>query len=174
MLRVYVLNYWFGSRMLKELLIKKKSSIIDSWIQLIFESYPAGTSEFLKSQNDRFSNPVGHIITESAVKLFDVIIDGSNIGKIKLILIDVIKLRAVQDFLPSKAADIIFSLKRVLYKKLEKEINEEKLFSEFIKLDSQLDSIALAAFDLYMESREKVFQIRVNEIKSGLTQKTTG
>jgi hypothetical protein len=166
MLRVYVLNYWFGSSMLKELLIKKKSSIIDSWIQLIFESYPAGTSEFLKSQKDRFSNPVGHIITESAVKLFDEIIEGSSSEKIKLILIDFIKLRAVQDFLPSKAADIIFSLKKVMYQELEKEINEEKLFSEFIKLGSQLDSISLAAFDLYMESREKVFQIRVNEIKS--------
>lgn len=159
--------------MLKELLIKKKSSIIDKWIQLIFESYPAGTFEFLKSQKDRFSNPVGHIITDTTVKLFDEIIDGSNIEKIKPILNDFIKLRAVQDFLPSEAANIIFSLKKVLYKELEKEINEEKIFNEFTKIESQLDEIALASFNLYMEAREKVFQIRINEVKSRSTQKTT-
>ena len=159
--------------MLKELLIKKKSSIIDKWIQLIFESYPAGTFEFLKSQKDRFSNPVGHIITDTTVKLFDEIIDGSNIEKIKPILNDFIKLRAVQDLLPSEAANIIFSLKKVLYKELEKEINEEKIFNEFTKIESQLDEIALASFNLYMEAREKVFQIRINEVKSRSTQKTT-
>jgi hypothetical protein len=157
--------------MLRELLIKKKSSIVDKWIQLIFESYPAGTSEFLKSQKDRFSNPVGHIITETIVKLFEEIIDGSNIEKIKPVLNDFIKLRAVQDFLPSQAADIIFSLKKVLYKELEKDINEEKLFNELIKLEFQLDEIALASFNLYMEAREKVFQIRVNEVKSRSAQK---
>jgi hypothetical protein len=158
--------------MLRELLIKKKSSIIDKWIQTIFESYPTGTSEFLKSQKDRFSNPVGHIITDTAVKLFDEIInDSSSTEKIKSILNDFIKVRAVQDFLPSEAADIIFSLKKVLYKELEKEIGEEKLFNEFIKLESQLDEIILVSFDLYMEAREKVFQIRVNEVKSRSAQK---
>ncbi|MEJ2506824.1 MAG: hypothetical protein P8Y81_11250 [Ignavibacteriaceae bacterium] len=45
--------------------------------------------------------------------------------------------------------------------------------AEFSKLESTIDRIALIAFDLYMEAKEKVFKIRVNEIKAGSFRTTT-
>ncbi len=154
--------------MLKELLVNKKSSIVDNWIQLIVETYPSKTSSFLKSQKDRFSNPVGYTISSSVEKIFEEIISQRDIERIKIFLNDIIKIRAVQDFSPSQATGFIFSLKKVLRKELEQEIIEGKILTEIIDIESYIDNVALVAFDLYMDAREKLFKIRVSEIKSQL------
>jgi hypothetical protein len=154
--------------MLTDLLVNRKSSIINSWIQLIVETYPSKTSSFLKSQKDRFSNPVGYAISNSAEKIFEEIISRRDIENIKTFLHDIIKIRAVQDFSPSEATGFILSLKKVLRKELEKEIIGGKIQTEIIDIESFIDNIALVAFDLYMDAREKLFKIRISEIKSQL------
>jgi hypothetical protein len=152
--------------MLKDLLVKKKSSIINDWIQLIIESYPSRTSGFLKSQKDRFSNPVGYTISNSAEKIFEDIIGQNDIEKLKTSLTDLIKIRAVQNFSPSQATGFIFSLKNVIRKELEQEVIEEEVLSELIDFESYIDDVGLTAFDVYMDAREKLFKIRINELKS--------
>lgn len=152
--------------MLKDLLITRKSSIVDNWIQLIVETYPPQTSNFLKSQKDRFSNPVGYTISANTEKIFEEIINGRDIERIKTYLTDIIKIRAVQDFSPSQAIGFIFSLKKVIYKELEEEVINKKILKELENIESYINEIALIAFDIYMEAREKLFKVRVNEIKS--------
>ena len=154
--------------MLKDLLIKKKSSIINNWVQLIIETYPSKTSGFLKSQKDRFSNPVGYTISNSAEKIFEEIINQNDIEKLKASLTDLIKIRAVQNFSPSEATGFIFSLKNVIRKELEQEVIEGKVLSELNELESFIDDTALTAFDVYMDAKEKLFKIRINEIKAQL------
>ena len=154
--------------MLKDLLIKKKSSIIDSWTQLIIETYPSRTSNFLKSQKDRFSNPVGYTISNSAEKIFEEIINSRDIERTKSLLNDIIKIRAVQDFSPSEAVGFIFSLKKVLRKELGLEVIQGKILTELFEVESYIDDIALIAFSLFIDAREKIFNIRLSEIKSQL------
>ncbi len=152
--------------MLKELLKNKRSLIVQEWIQSIIETYPVVTSKFLGQQNNRFANPVGFTIAQCIEKLFDQIVDDQNIEEIKTTLHDLIKIRAVQNFTPSEAVGFVFSLKMILRNMLEKEIIDKNSFKEFIIIESKIDCTAIGAFDLYMEAREKVFQIKVNEIKS--------
>ena len=152
--------------MLKDLLTSKKSSIVDNWVQLIVETYPSRTSGFLKSQKDRFSNPVGYTISDSAEKIFEDIINQNDIEKVKTSLTDLIKIRAVQNFSPSEATGFIFSLKDVIRKELEQEVIEGNVLSELISVESYIDNVGLAAFDVYMDAREKLFKIRINELKS--------
>ena len=154
--------------MLKDLLTSKKSSIVDSWVQSIVETYPSKTSSFLKSQKDRFSNPVGYTISNSAGKIFEEIINQNDIEKVKTLLFDLIKIRAVQNFSPSEATGFIFSLKDVIRKELEQEVIEGNVISELIDIESYIDNVGLAAFDVYMDAREKLFNIRISEIKSQL------
>ena len=155
--------------MLRDLLVNKRSSIINNWIQLIVETYPSKTSSFLKSQKDRFSNPVGYSISSNAEKIFDEIIKGRDIEIVKNSLNDLIKIRAVQNFSPSQAVGFIFSLKKVIRKEFEQEVIEGNAKSELIDIEEYIDDIALIAFDLYMDAREKLFNIRISEIKSQLT-----
>ena len=86
---------------------------------------------------------------------------------------DIIKIRAIQNFSPSSAIGFVFSLKKVIRDELGAELLEKKNVAEFSKLESTIDRIALIAFDLYMEAKEKVFKIRVNEIKAGSFRTTT-
>ena len=154
--------------MIRESLINERSSILNNWIQSIVDSYPLETSKFLRSQKDRFSNPVGFAISNTAENIFDEIIkNDTDFEKIKLLLGDIIKIRAVQNFSPSSAVGFIFSLKKVVRDELEAELSEKKNIDEFSNLELAIDRVALIAFDLYMEAREKVFKIRVNEIKAG-------
>ena len=160
--------------MIRESLINERSSILNNWIQSIVDSYPLETSKFLRSQKDRFSNPVGFAISNTAENIFDEIIkNDTDFEKIKLLLGDIIKIRAVQNFSPSSAVGFIFSLKKVVRDELEAELSEKKNIDEFSNLELAIDRVALIAFDLYMEAREKVFKIHVNEIKAGSFRATT-
>jgi hypothetical protein len=157
--------------MLYELLIKYKSSIVSKWIKLILDSYSSESSNFFNLEKNHFSNPVGSTISTNAVSIFDEIIGNRNFQNITLLLTDIIKIRAIQDFSPSEAVGFIFPLKNIIREELNEEIKQEKIFDGFAELEFVIDKTALIAFDLYMESREKVFQIRMNEAKYKL-QKT--
>jgi len=151
--------------MLYESLLKYKSSIVSKWIKLILDSYSTESSNFFNLEKNQFSNPVGNIISNNAASIFDEIVGSRDFDKITLLLTDIIKMRAIQDFSPSEAVGFIFPLKKMIREELSMEINQQKLFDEFAKLESEIDRVALIAFDLYMESREKVFQIRMNEAR---------
>ena len=151
--------------MLYELLIKYKSSIVSKWIKLIIDSYSIESSKFFNMEKNQFSNPVGTTISTNAASIFDEIVGSKDFEKITLLLTDIIKMRAIQDFSPSEAVGIVFLLKKVIREELNEEINQEKIFDEFAELEFVIDKTALIAFDLYMESREKVFQIRLNDEK---------
>jgi hypothetical protein len=151
--------------MLYESLLKYKSSIVSKWIKLILDSYSTESSNFFNLEKNQFSNPVGSTISTNAASIFDEIVSSRNFKKITLLLTDIIKMRAIQDFSPSEAVGFIFLLKKVIREELSEEINQEKILGEFEELESEIDRVALIAFDLYMESREKVFQIRMNEAR---------
>ena len=151
--------------MLYELLLKYKSSIVSKWIELILDSYSIESSKFFNIEKNQFSNPVGNIISANAENIFDEIVSNKDYQKISLFLTDIIKIRAIQDFAPSEAVGFIFYLKKIIREELNNEIDQEKILDEFMELETEIDKIALTAFDLYMDSREKVFQIRIKEAK---------
>jgi hypothetical protein len=152
--------------MLNDIVTKKKSVIIKNWIQLIFETYSSETSKFLNLEKNQFSNPVGFTTSEAVDHLFDAIINDVNPGSVKPSLIDLIKIRAVQEFTPSQAVGFVFLLKKVIRDELIDELDETKIYNELLELYSKVDKAALIAFDLYQECREKVYQIHLNEIKT--------
>jgi len=116
-------------------------------------------------EKNQFSNPVGSTISTNVEKIFNEIVGDKDFEKTTLLLTDIIKMRAIQDFSPSEAVGFIFLLKKVIREELNEEINQEKILGEFAELEFEIDRVALIAFDLYMESREKVFQIRMKETK---------
>ena len=152
--------------MVKELLKQKKKVIINGWMQSIFDTYPAETSDFLRLQKNQFSNPVGHIICEAAESIFESVLTGNQVLEIKIVLNDIIKIRAVQDFQPSRAAGFIFTLKDIIRKEILTEIKTPGDFIEFCKILEEIDRVALTAFDLYTAAREKVYQLRLSEVKN--------
>jgi len=152
--------------MINELLNKKKQVIINNWVETILNSYPAEAGNFLKLKKNQFSNPIGYTITTNAEKIFDELINKRDFENIKSLLNEVVKIRAVQSFSPSQAVSFLFDLKKAIRDELKVELVEKNISDELIIIESLIDQIMLLGLDLYMESREKVFKIRVNEIKS--------
>ncbi|MFC2084031.1 RsbRD N-terminal domain-containing protein [Bacteroidota bacterium] len=152
--------------MLKDILLNKKETIIGKWQQLIFDTYTSEATIFLKKEKNQFNNPVGVTITNNTEKLFIEIVNSESLEKIKLLLTDIIKIRAVQDFGPSQSVSFIFFLKKIIQEELSDEITTEEAFDELLNFLFKIDQVGLLAFDLYQESKETIFKIRLNEIKS--------
>jgi len=151
---------------LKELLLEKKPIILKRWFHLILKTYPADASQFLKKQKNQFSNPVGHTISHGIEDLFEELLQGMNPVKISPVLDTIIRIRAVQDFFPSQAIAFIFLLKKVVRESLKREIKENQLSEELVMFDSMIDNLALLSFDIYMKCREKIYELKINEMKN--------
>lgn len=150
---------------LRDLLAEKKTSVIKKWFDLIIDNFPSDSSNFLKNQKDRFLNPLGYTISENIQGLFDELIHDTESEKIFLYLNDIMKINAVQDFSPSKAVSIIYLLKQVIKDELDD--MEKNKFSEDLKfLETKIDNLTFLSFDIYMKFKERIFDLRVNEIRN--------
>ncbi len=149
---------------LRELLAQKKGPVVEKWIKAIQKSYPPETAQFLKSQKNRFANPIGSSIQESVWPLYDQLTGEPDPEITKKHLDILIRVRAVQDFTPAAAVHIIFELKKIIRKELLKEVKKNRLLDSYLEFESKMDRFALLAFDVFMECREKVWQIKRNDL----------
>ena len=151
---------------LEGLLTHKRSTILKKWFNVVIETYPPETALFLKSQKDRFSNPVGSTILQGIEDIFSEIFQDINPEKVSTYLDNIIRIRAVQDFTPSQAISFIFLLKNVIREELDKEIREHGLSKELLALESRIDELALLAFDIFVQCREKIYELKAMELNN--------
>ncbi len=151
---------------LDRLLAEKKTEIIKRWFDVILETYPADTAAYLEKRANRFANPVGSTIHEGIENIFDEILKGSDFEKVSPFLDSIVRIRAVQDFSPSGAVSFIFSLKKVIREELKENMAGDIASHEMPALDDRIDRLALFAFDIYMQCREKLYEIRANELRN--------
>jgi len=150
---------------LEKILEEKKSTILERWFELILETYPADTRQFLKRNKNRFSNPVAHEVSRGIEGILDQIIRGGNSDEISPFLDKVIRIRAVQDFAPSQALGFIFELKTLVREELAGIIDDSHNSADLSRLERRIDKLGLLSLDLYMKCREKLYELRVNEVK---------
>jgi len=70
-----------------------------------------------------------------------------------LVLEELLRIRAVQEFSASEAVSFIFLLKPLLRGRSGHDD----------RIDERIDELALMAFDAYMRSRERLLALQVNE-----------
>ena len=153
-----------------ELLLKNQDAIVGRWLDHALASYATDASAVFKRQKDPFANPVGHGLRMGMRRIFEALLHGMNLGKLDLEKIrqdlhDVVKVRAVQQFSASEAVGFVFHLKEAVRTELAEALKDPRFCRELAELESQIDQIALAAFDLYVQCREQVYELRVNEVK---------
>jgi len=151
---------------LEKILEQKQSVIEKKWFELTAKTYAPDTAEFIKSNTDPFANPVGGAMLSGLKVLLDQLIHGMDTKTITSHLDPIIRIRAVQNFTPSQATAFILSLKMILREILAKELRDSRIASEFVLVESKIDQLCLLAFDIYMQCREKIFQISANETRN--------
>jgi len=151
---------------LKDLLSQNQSAVLKRWFDLILETYPADTATLMRKEKDRFANPVGSTILREIEVLFKKLCEGSRDEKYQASLDSILKIRSVQDFSPSNAVRFVFLLKRAIEETLKNEIYKEPFIDEWMKLQFRIDELALQAFDIYMDCREKICGIRIDQARA--------
>ena len=151
---------------LDKILERKQSVIEKKWFEIAAKTYAPDTAEFIKSNTDPFANPVGGAMLNGLRVLLDQLIHGMDSETITSHLDPIIRIRAVQNFTPSQATAFILSLKKILRENLAKELHDSRIAAEFVIFESKIDQLCLMAFDIYMQCREKVFQISANETRN--------
>jgi hypothetical protein len=118
----------------------------------------------VRSEKDRFHNPVGHTLDLSLPRLLDALVEERPPGETGVLLDGLVRLRAVQDLPASAAVAFVLFLKTAIAGELGGAL-EEAPPEERRRLDTAIDGMALAAFDVYVHCREQVWQIRADELK---------
>ena len=158
-----------------ELCSNRREALVDRWVNRFFASYPLDSKGFMRTSRDRFANPVGETTRRSASVLFDAVIGmDTEPDIVKQALHDLIWVRAVQDMPPSKAVGALYLLKDLLRGEILPEYlkpeNGPQVLNEYLAMESRLDTLGLMALDMYSEARERVFRIRVEEVKRSQSQ----
>jgi hypothetical protein len=150
----------------KDLLLQNRSGIVQKWFDRIVKTYPANSQKFIKQQKNRFANPVGSTILQGIEGLYEELLREMDTEKVTKYLDSVIRIQAVQDFSPSQALSFIPSLKGIVREELRGKIPEMRLVEELSGFETRIDQLTLLAFDNYMKCREKIYEIRVEELRN--------
>lgn len=151
---------------LGDLLSEKRESILDKWFDLILNTYHPDTAKFLKNQKNQFTNPVGSTIYTSMERLLDELVsDKLDRDRIISLLDDIIRIRAIQGFTPSQSLSFIPALKDIVREEISDNSNAG-LSEEMLAFERRLDTIIMSSFDVYMECRERLYEIKSNEIRN--------
>lgn len=154
-----------GAPPLMEALAAKKSAIVQEWLARTLQTYPEHTSRFLAHEKDPFRNPVGHSLKAALPLLFDELLGEMNASRITPVLDGVVRIRAVQDFTAGQAVAFIFLLKRVIREELIREIQGGADGEALAAVEGRIDEMALLAFDLFIQCRERLYEIKAHEVR---------
>jgi hypothetical protein len=155
--------------MLSQLLEKRKDTIARRWLEGALSAYPDQSAAAFMRQKDPFANPVGHSLRVGTREVLDGLLQGTNAEPLAECLHEIIKIRAVQQFSPSEAVSFVFGLKDAIRAEATAEVGDPKFCSELAQFERQIDRVALAAFDLFVQCREQVYELRVNEVKRNVS-----
>ena len=144
-------------------LVSQKEAIVGKWLTRVIDTYPPETARFLRSQKDPFANPVGQATRQSLNTLVELLNAESDEAAARAALDPVIRVRAIQAFSPAQAVGFVFELKSILRECLSPASQNSE---EWVSLDGRIDQLALVAFDIYMLCREKIYELKANEMKN--------
>lgn len=142
-----------------------EDKIVDQWVDYTLSSYKSST--FFKKAPDKFSNPVGGNTRESLGKLFKLLIKNANPEEFIVPLDQIMRIRSIQEFSASEAVGPIYAVKHITREILAKDPERKQFIADLYDFEFNVDLAVLAAFDLYSQCRERLYKVRIKEIKSG-------
>jgi hypothetical protein len=142
-----------------------KEKIINKWVEYALSTYIS--SGFFIKERDQFANPVGGNIREALDRLFPLLVSGSDSKEFRAPLEQIMSIRSVQEFSPSQAVAPLNAVKHITREVFAADKERKHLVLELYDFEFAVDLAVLAAFDIYMQFRERIYQVRIAEIKSG-------
>jgi len=150
-------------------LLSRKEIILEKWIELILVGYHAEGAKFFGENNDPFRNPVGTTIKGETESKLSQLLKEMDSALLEKSLDKIIRIRSIQEFSASEAVSFIFLLKQVISEEIITDNYKDIDAIDILDIYTRVDKIVLMAFDIYMQNREQIFNIKINEIKKRST-----
>lgn len=151
--------------LLQELLIANKGEILDAWVDQVLATYPTDGALIFKTKKDRFANPVGFAVKNSLWEVYALLFESNASEGLVPALDQLVKIRAVQDFIPSRAVSMAYKLKDVVKEFYRKEKLDDH--EGWLSFEEKADTLSYTLFDLYMASREQLHRTKYEEYRRG-------
>ncbi|MGM9525497.1 MAG: RsbRD N-terminal domain-containing protein [Peptococcaceae bacterium] len=154
------------SNRLNQLMQKKHEELQMQWFEQAIAAYPAEAHKYFVKVKNEFTNPVGSNIYRSLGHLLEELSGERDADQLYQHLEMILKIRAVQDLKPSKALAFLPSLKNLIQTVFQDEIKSGEISQKELEdLFTDIDTLMLIAFDLYSESKEMLYNLRIAQIK---------
>jgi RsbT co-antagonist protein rsbRD N-terminal domain len=150
--------------MLRVLLAQRQDLVLRRWIDAIASDGGSEDAAFLRGARDRFANPAGHTLVEALRALLACVVDEAS-APLAEPVIDLVRLRAIQPRPPSRALAFFLHLKRAVREELGVALTDGGHADELHAIEARIDDLVLAAFDAFVASREKIYEVRANEVR---------
>ncbi|MGE5236519.1 MAG: RsbRD N-terminal domain-containing protein [Acidobacteriota bacterium] len=148
-----------------ELLRERRGAVIERWGDAILATYPADGARFFKRERDPFHNPVGSTIVKAIGPVYDWVLGAVGEDELASSLDAIVRIRSVQSFTPGQAVGFVFALKAIITEEVAPGAQEAE-HRELSNLFMRIDQLALRAFDVYAACRQRVADVRINEVKA--------
>ena len=154
------------SKSLNQLMQTKHGELLEKWFEQAIAAYPVEAHKYFVKVDKDFTNPVGSNIYHSMDHLLGELHGDREADRLYGHLEMILKIRAVQDLKPSKALAFLPSFKNLVEQTFRSEIKSGQVTqAELEDLFSDVDTLMLIAFDLYSESKEMIYNLRIAQIK---------
>ncbi|MGD2071411.1 MAG: RsbRD N-terminal domain-containing protein [Gemmatimonadota bacterium] len=161
--------------MLEELLKQREERIRGRWLDAALAAYSPEARVAWTRERNRFANPVGHSLRVGLEAILGAVLDGEADG-LRDGLDEIMRIRAVQRMSPREAVGFVFTLKEVIRDELVDVARADggtrrrdpPSAAELARVDDRIDRVALAAFDLYVDHRERLSELRIRELKRNI------
>ncbi|MCL1915989.1 MAG: RsbRD N-terminal domain-containing protein [Desulfovibrionaceae bacterium] len=153
---------------IKNLLTEYRERIIAEWLTEVERGYPLSSSGYLRATSHPFLNPAGLRHREAVEAMLDYLRNETAREDLTCALEELMRVRAVQDSTPEAGFALIYALKHILHRICGPELEEQAKnagLEEFLRLEKTLDGLMLLALDAYVRCRDKVAELRVEELK---------
>lgn len=153
---------------LKNVLQAHEERLLTAWFSKMIDAYPDQSRKYFYQIKSNFTNPVGSNLYQCLKDLLHTLLSDSPDAdvvneNVQLIL----RIKAVQDVLPSQAVSFVPALKQIIERECKKELDKAGVsLEEWLDFYSDLDTVALYAFDSYSESRDLIYKMRLDEIRA--------
>jgi hypothetical protein len=151
----------------KHMLIKDRDTILTEWISLSWDKcFSRGNtgSSCGSMPGCNTEIPLKHTFRTGLERIFDELIEGKLPDKKHVILNDVIKILAIQDSSPSEALSFYTTLTAMIRFRFKAQLKDEEINYQFNELIENIYKALCISFDIYMEIRERLFNIKIKEI----------
>jgi hypothetical protein len=155
----------------ESVLEKSRKEIVGHWFDAVMAAYPPDGARFFKKTSDPFANPVGSTIHRCLNELFDQVRHAEMDGDaVQSALDGIVRIQSLQECKPSAAISFIFTIKPTISAKLERYSDDPEVRKYLGALDANIEELLKSAFDLYLQCRQKVFQLRANQARDRVSK----